>query len=477
MKTIKHVALAATISTLLGGIATTVNAANWLMLQGTEKPGAAPRAKVWGFVQPGYLESGDTKLPVGNFSGQDSQFNTHQPNLSSNKTFQIMRARLGVRGLAMPLDSNVNYFLLAEYGNNGITTPGGGAGAVKLTDATVTLNHIKGMRIRVGQMKIPMSEEIYQGIMGFNYINMTNLANQQLIERPFWTDGNQPCMLSGRGGTGADANTSNAQYLKFCNVKMPDMFRANAVAVRDTGIQLFDTFKSGAWEHSYAVLVGNGGISQDNRENQFDTTVYLSSEKVYSGKGPFRDHLKLYAWATRGKRSIYDSALLHTGSTPDASKKMYDRNLTGLGLTYQKNKFRFWAEYIVADGMIFTGSTGGAVPGAISNDGAEVAQFLLSPKGKADGGYIDFGYKIIPKLELLARYDWYNRVTNLGAKAERRYDTTTLGLQYRFNKKAKFLFNYEFRTLKAPKLASTSPANKIGASMTNKLSAQLYVLF
>ncbi len=32
----------------------TVQAANWLMLQGTEPAGAAARAKVWGFIQAQY---------------------------------------------------------------------------------------------------------------------------------------------------------------------------------------------------------------------------------------------------------------------------------------------------------------------------------------------------------------------------------------------------------------------------------------
>ena len=487
MKNFKKVALAATCTALLGGAMTTANAANWLMLQGTERDDQAPRAKVWGFLQPTYLSSGDTKLPAGTFAGQNSQFNTHQPDLSSSATFQVMRARLGVRGVALPLDNKVNYFLLAEYGNNGITQPGGGSGSVKLSDATVTLNHIKGMRVRLGQMKVPMSEEVYQGIMTWNYINMTNMANQQFVERPFWTDGQQNCMLAARAvGTTpptTDDSASDQQYLNFCNKGLGDQFRSSAVAVRDTGIQLFDTFKNGSWEHSYALLYGNGGANKDNRDGEFDTSVYWSSEKVFSGKGPWRDHMKFFAWNTSGKRTIYDSTLLHGGSTPAAAEKQYDRNLSGLGFIYQKDKIRFWTEFSKADGMIFTGSTAGAVPGAISNDGNEVAQFTLSPTGESDGGYVDFGYKITPKLELDVRYDWYNRVTNLAAGAERKYETTTLGLQYKFNKKTKLLVNYEMRQFDAPGAASSStpgPAsvpNKIAESMTDKISAQVFVLF
>lgn len=466
MKNFKKVALAATCTALLGGAMTTANAANWLMLQGAERADQAPRAKVWGFIQPTYLSSGDTKLPAGPFAGQNSQFNTHQPDLASSATFQITRARLGVRGVALPLDNKVNYFLLAEYGNNGITQVGGGSGSVKLTDATVTLNHIKGMRVRLGQMKVPMSEEVYQGIMTFNYINFTNMANQQLIERPFWTDGNTACTAA-----------SGANYLKFCDGDAQTQFRSSAVAVRDTGIQLFDTFKSdGGWEHSYALLYGNGGANKDNRDGEFDTSVYWSSEKVFSGKGPWRDHMKFFAWNTSGKRTLYDSATLNAGGSLESAENIYDRNLTGLGFIFQKGKIRFWTELTQAEGMIFTGSTAGAVPGAV-NGGGTVAQFTTAPTGESDGGYIDFGYKITPKIELDVRYDWYNRVTNLAAAAERKYETTTLGLQYRYNKKTKLLLNYEMRQFEAPNLPSGSVPNQIADSMEDKISAQVFVLF
>lgn len=458
---------------LVVGIATSLTAlpgyaANWLLLQGTEPAGSAERANVWGFIQPTYQTVDGTRLPTGAWSGQNSQFNTHQPDLSSNSTFQLQRARIAIRGTGFPLDSNVNYFFMAEFGNNGITDTGGGSGSARLTDATVTLNHIPGARIRVGQMKIPMSEEVYQGIGTFNYINFTNIANQQMIERPFWTDGNTACNIG----------TSSDNYLKYCNGDSQTQFRSNSVAARDTGIQIFDAFTFGDWEHSYAVLVGKGGIANDDRDNDLDTTVYLSSEVIFGGDGPRRDGWKMYAWNTTGKRTIYDSAVLNAGSTSyTAAERKYDRKLTGVGTTYLNNKYRVWAEYTQAKGMIFNGSTGGAVPGAINNAGTVVSQFLLSPNGEADGWYVDVGYKITPKIELDYRYDIYNRVTNLAAADERKYETSTFGMQYFFNKKTRLILNYEVRTLEAPGQASTAAANLIGESMDDRISAQIYAGF
>jgi len=442
-------------------------AANWLMLQGTEKESSAPRAKVWGFIQPTYMQTDGTPLAVGGFAGQDPQFNVHQPDLSSESTFQLQRARVGVRGAGFPLDPKINYFFLAEFGNNGVTNPGGGSGSARLSDASITLNHIKGARIRVGQMKVPMGEEVYQGIFTFNYINFTNVSNQQLIERPFQTDGTTACNTA----------TSSTQYQNFCNGDASIQFRTSASAVRDIGIQVFDTFKVDDWEHSYAVLFGNGGISKHDRDDNRDLTLYWASELVYGGKGPRREGLKLYAWKTSGKRTVYDSFALNAGGTLTAAEREYDRDLTGLGTTFLNDKYRFWAEYIKAEGMIFNGSTGGAVPGAIHTNGLVVSQFQLATTGESDGYYLDFGYKITPNIELDARYDVYNRVTNLAAADERTFETTTLGVQYFFNKKTRFTFNYEIRSLESPNEASTANANLNADTMDDRISAQLFAAF
>lgn len=453
-------------------MSTQVNAANWLMLQGTEAEAAAPRAKVWGFIQPTYMQTDGTKLPAAGWSGQDAQFNVHQPDLASESTFQLQRARIGVRGQGFPLDSNINYFLLTEWGNNGITNPGGGSGSARLTDATVTLNHIDGARVRVGQMKIPMSEEVYQGIFTFNYINFTNMANQQLIERPFQTDGIATCDIDP-----ISADLSSPQYQNFCNGDADIQFRTASTAVRDIGVQVFDTFKASDWEHSYAVLLGNGGIAKHDRDDNKDLTVYWASEKVYGGTGPRRQGLKLYAWSTKGKRTVYDSATLNVGGSLEAAEREYDRNLTGVGTTYLKNKHRFWLEYIKFDGMIYNGSTGGAVPGAVNNAGTQVSQFQLATEGEADGYYVDYGYKVTPKVELDIRYDIYNRVTNQAATDERTYETTTLGLQYFFNKKTRFMFNYELRSQDAPGVPPAGNPSLIAEAIDDRISAQIFMAF
>ncbi len=418
--------------------ASTAQAANWLMLQGTERDAAAPRAKVWGFIQPEYSSTSNTPLQAGPWKGQDAIFNQMRPNLKSNKGFNVLRARLGVRGTGLPLDSNVNYFLLAEFGNNGITA--GDNGSAKLTDASVTLNHIDGARFRVGQFKTPGSEEGLQAIHVFDYINFTGATNGLLLERFF----------DGDGSAAGDANRPNGSVGAF----------------RDIGIQMFDTFKVNDWEHSYAVMLGNGnGINRADNNDSMETYLYWSSEQVYAGAGARREGWKLFAWNQDGKRTL-----------TAAGAGEYDRTRSGLGTTFKKGKQRAGFEYITADGMIFNGSDGGAVPGTLNNLGTATASFNVETTGEADGYYLHYGYALTNELELDLRYDVYNRMTDVAAK-ERKFDTLTVGAQYFFNKKSRLIVNYEARNAEAPNLASAHAANQILDGMDDRLSAQLLIIF
>ncbi len=439
---LKKMALAAACAT---GMAVTLQAeaANWLMLQGTEKPGAAPRAKLWGFLQPTYRTTDGTDLQAGPWKGQEAQFNQIPPHLSSNKQFNIARARIGVRGTGFPLNSKVNYFFLAEFGSNGITWPGGGAGAAKITDASVTFNYIPGARIRVGLFKTPGAEEGLQAIHVFDYVNFTSFSNQMLLERFFNSD----------GSVAGDVNAPNGPVGAF----------------RDIGVQVFNEFRTGGWDTSYAIMFGNGnGINRGDNNGDMDSYYYLSTEKVFSGKGARIDSLKLFAWYQTGKRTLLAGATQTEGS--------YDRTRNGVGLTYRQNKFRVSAEYMLADGMIFNGTDGGAVVGSLNNAGTAKAGFNILPEDKANGYYLHFGYMVFPQLELDVRYDVLNRATETDA-GERQFTTATLGGQWFFDKKNRITFNYELRSAEAPNLAGSAAPNLILDGMDDRISLQLTSIF
>ncbi len=438
----------------------TVHSANWLALQGTEPSGQSKRANVWGFIQPEYAQTKGTEIKAGPWKGQKAIVNQIRPDLKTNKTFNVLRARIGVRGTGFPLDNKVNYFFLAEFGNNGITR--GSGGSAKVTDASVTLSHIPGARIRVGQFKTPGSEEGLQAIHVFDYINFTNVTNGMILERFFDGDGSGTNVVPGPPPTvtnDGDINKPNGPVSAF----------------RDVGIQFFDIFKVGEWEHSYAVMFGNGnGIARGNNNDSNETYLYWSSALIFGGKGARRQSWKMFAWNQDGERTLIGDDVNGKGT--------YDRKRYGLGTTFRKNKYRAAFEYMKADGMIFNGSDGGAVPGATAEVGppgnqvTALSSWNMETIGKADGWYGHFGYMIMPQLELDLRYDIYNRMTD-NAKKERKFETVTLGGQWFFNRKSRLIINYEFRNAEAPNLPSSATPNQVLGGMDDKLSAQILIVF
>ncbi len=431
------------LAAMLGlGLTVGAEASNWLKLQGTEPTGSSDRLKLWGFIQPQYTYTDNSSLPAGPWTGQDAAFNQVGPDLDSSNSFSLRRARLGARGANFPLDSKTNYFFLAEAGKNGITEFGDSA--IAMTDGSITLNHVPYARFRIGQFKIPGSEEGLQAIHVFNYIEFTNVTNQMMLERFFDGDGSQP---------GID-NEPNGSVGAF----------------RDIGVQVFDWFNYLGWEHSYAAMIGNGnGINRTDNNNEKDYYLYWASEKVFdNSKGARRQGWKLFGWFLKGERTLE----FVNGVAGDEE---FDRERWGFGTTYRKGKWRGAAEYIKADGMIFGGTDGGAVPGNIGGNGA-TASFNISPEGRSEGWYLDLGYKVIPKLELDIRYDYLDRMKNNDAQ-EREFDTLTLGAQWFFNKKTRALINYEVRNAEAPNAPSSAGPNQILDEMDNRLTVQILAIF
>lgn len=446
MSRIKRAMLAAACAGAVGGVGQ-AQAANWLMLQGTEPAGAAARAKVWGFIQAQYQDDSSDPNPAGAYI----PLKLAPPNLDSQSGFNVNRARLGARGTGFPLDPNVNYFLLVEFGNNGITAPGNSF--AKMTDASITLNHIKGARLRMGLFKYPGAEEGLQAIHVFDYVNFTTVSNQLLLER-----------FANRG------YTPNVGAQPIPPQTSINGFTRSVGAFRDVGVQVFDTFQMGnSWEASYAVMAGNGnGLNFSDNDDNKDVYVYGAVEKVYGGKGPFREGLKLFAWTQSGKRT----ADLTDDGTHNPVE--YDRDRSGVGAKYAKRPWRFTAEYMSGEGMIFQGvhnpSFGlGPGQGNPSNSAANGAN------GDASGWYVEGGYRFTPKWELDGRYDVYNRLED--AQFEVEFKTFTLGVQYHFNKKTRAKLNYAIRDAEAINFASGAGPNANLDGVDNRVAIEVTHIF
>ena len=448
---------------ILSTVSLGVQAANWTMLQGTEPDAAVGRAKVWGFIDTMYQKdtseaNKDAGLPGNNYSYVPAEL--IGPDLNAQQGFNVTRARVGVRGEGFPLDGKVNYFVLAEFGNNAVTH--GDGSSTKLTDASITLNEIPYARIRVGAFKVPTFEEGYQAIHVFDYVNFTEVANQMMLER---YPNNQATLNRN--------NVAGFAYTDDNNTSPYNRFDKPVGAFRDVGIQLFDSISIGSWDSTYALMVGNGnGVNFADNDNNKDTYVYLSTEKVFAGKGPFRQGLKFFVWAQSGKRTLYNGAFAAGeptkafNDTEPSGKTEYDRKRSGLGFKLLKGPFRVTAEYLKGEGMIFLGPdnptftitspiiTAGPLAVAHSN---EVALLADGRKGKANGWYVDGGWKLgSSNFELDARYDVYNRLTDAEKIApagpcsfDFTFKTITLGAQYHINKKTRVTFNVASRNFDA----------------------------
>jgi hypothetical protein len=208
---------------------------------------------------------------------------------------------------------------------------------VKFTDASITLNHIPGVRVRGGLFKYPGAEEGLQAIHVFDYINFTEVSNQLLLER-----------FPNRVHPGAGTNPApcDPTVTPACNL---NRFDSPVGAFRDVGVQLFDAFKFGNLELSYAAMVGNGnGLNFSDNNDKLDTYLYLSTEWLFgSGDGPFREGLKFFVWTQNGER-LFDG-------NNDGVYESYDRDRAGLGFKFLKKPWRFTAEYMKGEGMIWNG--------------------------------------------------------------------------------------------------------------------------
>ena len=192
----------------------------WAMVYGYEKPQQKPTMLLFGVVQPGYSyiqanPPGTTTTATGN--GQ----------------FKFYRLRPGIRGSIGP---NIDYFFLAEFGNNPANPNNGVVGHAHVLDGNVTLNYIPGVHLQVGQMLIPFGEEgaTAAGVLPWiNYSPATyNIDFNQFATSP------APNGIAGPNGGLFDAG-------------------------REMGVMAFNQFVHGPMAVDYAVGYFNGtGLSQ-----------------------------------------------------------------------------------------------------------------------------------------------------------------------------------------------------------------------
>lgn len=130
---------------------------SWLILQSVEPPSQQfPTLRLWGLVDVVYTFD-DTR------------------SLAPDNSMSVRRAYVGLRGSLLP---DIDYFLLVDVGTGVIGRP-----SPLLLDASATLKHIRHLKVRVGQFKIPFGLEGLEAHFSPPLINFTR-ASVQLLALP-----------------------------------------------------------------------------------------------------------------------------------------------------------------------------------------------------------------------------------------------------------------------------------------------------
>lgn len=513
---------------LLGAVLTPVEAANWFKLRATEPGGTAHTLQVWGFLQPTYDKDFSDKIegtvgalgprtPDGRgANGSLPVQGTIPPDRTSQSSFFMRRARIGIRGTMIPISNDIDYFILTEFGQNGVTRSGG---AAHLLDSSITFNqlsrgldddgyHNLGVRLRMGQFLFSQtSEALSHSTPGRRvHIFMPEATFQLALLRP--------ANDNGRHNWPEDSVAVNA--------------------ARDVGIELFDfaEFKDpimggGPLEFTYSLGLGNGNtIGELDRDNNLRKYAWISIAKLFDDtRGPRRHDMQLYGWYQRGdvlfNRDVNNDGISDRNAPQnripgDLNAQPGDPNVPppfsanpvscgdrvckngnerdegqrywGFGFEYFDKPFnalgqiRFNAEFQKQKGLIFDGAQS---PSAGVNDNAGGFDSILYDfNGINQGWYADIGYDLQGHLRKLGipakrttinlRYDEFDR--NDGNKArEANWRTWSLTGEYFFHKKARATLTYQWRDVSADNRVNApgAPAKTNGSAVLDSIDQRI----
>jgi hypothetical protein len=394
-------------------------AADWPMLQGTE-PGPQPAAiRPWGFLQAlaEGVVFGSPLGPVDDpalapFVGERPLFNRVG---SGDATwgFTVRRVRMGLRGAIPKTDGRISWIVGIEAGDNGITR----TSPVVLTDASVTVSYIPGLRLRVGQFKLPLGEEALENNpSAADFINPTAATNQLLLENPV-ADG---AYLSGAG------------------------------AFRDIGVEAFYTFPSPVGHWSYALMLSNGRMGVFENDDRKDLTHRLGWTWVWGDPDDAeRDEVGVYAFWQQGERLV------------DGDEVMRIRR--GGGIKLQRLGWQARVELVQGRGAIelgpdppFPGAPISVLPDAAGVGGHALLHYTRGPAG---GG---------------VRYDELWRGTD-DPDVLRVFRTLAFDAQLRVAGRFRLLVDYELRWMDAPK--GSDDARALARTLGDRVGIQAAVSF
>ena len=431
---------------VLAGLAANSHAADWIMMLGTEPPNAKPRFfgaaavtysnylgcdRLSGLAKPDGTADGDPNAGPGLNNGLYVNKCRVGPELRhENEGTNLDALVLGSRG---PITDKINYFMTAQLGANAATykplnTKRERIGS--LTDASVTLNHIPGARLRLGLFKKPGPEELMQPLKRRDYIYLTDYTRRDQVERFV---------------------TGNAKGTK----PIPDQGEPvkeayDADMGRDWGIQVFDAFRTGKWKHTYAAMLANGnGIHQSDNNNDKDLNLYWASQyDLPGGKGPYKHGVKLYAYHQKGVRNFIKA---DGSESEDFDRVRYGIGVKALG-RFGGYKQRFGLHRMYADGMVLQSAVNSCTDCPYGGQ----MQFAAEDGNKAMGTTVDYGFYLNKEWQFDLRWSRNNLLyetadnTVWSDSDERIITEFAVGTNYHFSPKTRLTLNYVFRESEAP---------------------------
>lgn len=396
---LRHPAARILLSAAIFLSASAARAADWPYVTGTEEGAPDQPFRPFGFVQTvgefnvlGDKVSGLTSPKLTKYNGHVASFNTMNDS-NASWGMVVRRARAGMRGSVPGTEQRISYFITLEFARgSGLTR----LSPATLADAAVTFSYIPGARLRVGQFKLPMMDEVVEANpIAAEFVNFTSTASQLALET--------------RVKNGAIAE--------------------NAYAFRDTGAELFESFAlSKNVELSYRVGLTNGRVYTVDDSNAKDIIGRMTASWVFSGarSDAHRQEASIFFWGVHGERK------LEAGGTAR-------RDRSGFGLSLEKKPFRFRAEGVLAQGMLTLSQ----------NPPFAGEPAVVLPDAKAAGGYVfgrmDLGKYVSVKL----RYDELRRQIDDDPNY-RIFRTITPGIEVHPTPKARFFIDYEKRWILAP---------------------------
>ncbi|MCB9763041.1 MAG: hypothetical protein H6739_24790 [Alphaproteobacteria bacterium] len=386
---------------LLAGALQVAHAADWLSIQGLEpaEPEAAALRPI-GFLQvaaEGILAEpveGLTSETLAPYEGQVASFNRFATR-GDAWALTLRRVRVGGRGALPGPEGRLNGQIAVELGRNALTTTAADGWRPALMDASVTWVGRHDVHVRVGQFKLPLSEEALEAVHVTNDLIQFNRATSTLL-------------MERSAATGA--------------------FEGRVNGFRGAGVEVFGGHGSGDVAFTWAAMASRGWTGAPSLDPGWTWTGRAQLARILGGapRSPEREELSAWVFASTGMRAV----------GPDAEAR---RTRAGVGAQLNTARLRLRAEGLVASGVLNVGMAPPFPGGTLQVD----------PAGQAWGATALVSWHVVPRWEVGAAGSHLDSRPR-GGPDRRLFDDVTGVVQLHLTPKARLDLNASWRLGRAP---------------------------